>query len=171
MSSVAEQLRSAREAQGLSLHDLAELTKIRSDHLEALERADYDPFPAPVYIRGSVRTCASFLKMDVPAVMAALDAELARSPDLSGPPSLTGARRGPLDWITYQLSRVNWRVTGVLVVVLALIGGGVWAWKAISSTAREDPLKRLGPGMYRGSLSEGDTLVAITNTPSAAGRR
>src|SRR4029453_41978 len=79
MPSVAEQLRRAREAQGLSLRELAELTKIRADHIRALEEANYAPFPAPVYIRGSVRTCATLLKMDVAAVVNDLDRELAQS--------------------------------------------------------------------------------------------
>ncbi len=173
MSTVAEQLRHAREAQGLSLRDLADLTKIRSDHLEALEQANYAPFPAPVYIRGSVRTCASFLKLDVQAILAALDAELANSPEFREPPSLTGEHRGPLDWITYQLSRINWRITLIIVVVLAVVAGGSLGWKAWSQRLREDPLSRLGPGLYRGPApSEGDVLpipaaaAPATNAPT-----
>ena len=169
MSSVAEQLRQAREAQGLSLHDLAELTKIRSDHIEALEAANYDPFPAPVYIRGSVRTCATFLKMDVPAVLASLDAELSKSPEFSSPPSLSGGRRGPLDWLTYQLSRVNWRITGVIGGFIALVSAGYFGWKAWSLRLREDPLARLGSGLHTPmAVSEGDILSIPTNPVSTS---
>lgn len=165
MSSVAEQLRQAREAQRLSLHDLAELTKIRSDHIEALETANYEPFPAPVYIRGSVRTCATFLKMDVPAVLAALDAELSRSPEFSSPPSLSGGRRGPLDWLTYQLSRVNWRIAGTLGGIVAFGAAGYFGWKAWSVSLREDPLAKLGPGLHTPlAIAEGDILSIPTNT-------
>lgn len=171
MSSVAEKLRQAREAQGLSLHDLAELTKIRSDHLEALEQAHYDPFPAPVYIRGSVRTCATVLKLDVPAVLAALDAELAGSPEFSDPPSLTGEHRGPLDWVTYQLSRVNWRVAGVAGVAILLLAGIVWGWRAGMRKLREDPLSHLGPGIYNSSVvAEGDLLPLPTPATNQGGR-
>ena len=174
MSSVAEQLRQAREAQGLSLRDLAESTKIRSDHLDALEKADYSPFPAPVYIRGSVRTYASFLKLDVPAVLAALDAELSQSPEFSGPPSLTGERRGPLDWITYQLSRVNWRLAGVLLLLVAVVSGGLIGWQAWNRRLQEDPLSRLGPGIHKPAPIPGDLLpipAAPPNPPPAGGRR
>jgi len=164
MSSVAEQLRQAREAQGLSLRNMADATKIRTDHLDALERADYEPFPAPVYIRGSVRTYAGFLKLDVPAVLAALDAELAQSPNLSGPPSLTGERRGPLDWVTYQLSLVNWRLTGLAVLILAVVGGGLIGWQFWNRRMQEDPLGHLGPGMYRPTAAAGaDVLPIPTN--------
>lgn len=171
MSSVAEQLRQAREAQGLSLHDLAELTKIRSDHIEALEASNYDPFPAPVYIRGSVRTCATFLHLDVPAVLAALDAELAQSPEFSSPPSLTGGQRGPLDWLTYQLSRVNWRVLSVVGGTIAVVGGGYYGWQAWSQRMREDPLSRLGPGVHKpAAIAEGDILSIPTNTSAVISR-
>ena len=167
MSSVAEQLRRAREAQGLSLRELAELTKIRVDHLEALEEGNYHPFPAPVYIRGSVRTCAGFLKLDVAEVLAALDAELSKSPEFSGPPSLTGARRGPLDWLTYQLSRVNWRLSGIVIAVVVVVGGGLFGWRAWNQRQQEDPLSRLGPGLYRPApLGEGDVLPLPTNAPA-----
>lgn len=170
MPSVAEQLRSAREAQRLSLHDLAETTKIRADHLEALENGNYDPFPAPVYIRGSVRTYAAALKLDVPAVLAALDAELAKSPDLSGPPSLTGERRGPLDWLTYQLSRVNWRLAGVVIGVIAIVSGGLIGWQIWNRRVHEDPLGQLGPGLYRprATTADGDILAVPTNAPIPA---
>jgi cytoskeletal protein RodZ len=174
MSSVAEQLRQAREAQGLSLRDLAESTKIRSDHLDALEKADYSPFPAPVYIRGSVRTYASFLKLDVATVLAALDAELSQSPEFSGPPSLTGERRGPLDWITYQLSRVNWRLAGALLLLVAVVSGGLIGWQAWNRRLQEDPLSRLGPGIHKPAPIPGDLLPIPTtppNPPPSGGRR
>jgi cytoskeletal protein RodZ len=170
MPSVAEQLRRAREAQGLSLHDLAELTKLRSDYLDALEHANYDPFPAPVYIRGSVRNCASHLKLDVSAVLADLDAELADSPEFSEPPSLTGQHRGPLDWLTYQLSRANWIRAAWAALLLLVVLGGLWLWRTWSQRGTEDPLKRLGPGMYQPArpIAESDLLPLPTNAATPA---
>ena len=65
MATVAQHLRVAREAQKLSITQIAEVTKIRTDHIRALEDGNYDIFAAPVYIRGFVRTYATFLKLDV----------------------------------------------------------------------------------------------------------
>ena len=59
MSTVAEQLREAREAQNLTVYQVAEITKIRTDHIRALDEGNYDVFSAPVYIRGSVRSSDS----------------------------------------------------------------------------------------------------------------
>ena len=64
MSTVAEQLRAAREAKNLSVEQIAEITKMRSDHVRALEEGNYGAFSAPVYIRGFVRTYSRLLKLD-----------------------------------------------------------------------------------------------------------
>src|SRR3989304_4790689 len=89
MPTVAEQLRASREAQHLTVHQVADVTKIRTDHLRALEEGNFDVFTAPVYIKGFTRSYATLLKLDVPRVMAQLDAELAETEKFSEPPNLT----------------------------------------------------------------------------------
>src|SRR5947199_5149332 len=115
MATVAEQLRHGREAQKLSLTQIAETTKIRSDHLAALEEGNFNVFPAPVYIRGFVRTCSTLLKLDVPQVMSSLEAELGQTVKFREPPPLTAQPKTPIDFVMLQLSKVNWR-GGALVV-------------------------------------------------------
>jgi len=56
MATVGEQLRLAREAQNLNVYQVAEITKIKTDHIRALESGTYDMFSAPVYIRGFIRS-------------------------------------------------------------------------------------------------------------------
>ena len=55
MPTVAEQLRAAREAKKLSVQQVADATKIRTDHIRALEDGNFNVFSAPIYIRGSVK--------------------------------------------------------------------------------------------------------------------
>src|SRR6185503_17629967 len=107
MPTVAEQLRTAREAKKLTVHEVADTTKIRTDHIRALEAGDFDVFTAPVYIRGFVRCYATLLKLDVPAVMSSLDAELGQTEKFSEPPPLSNQQRGVLDFIMLQLSKLN----------------------------------------------------------------
>lgn len=71
MPTVAEQLRQAREARNLTVQQVADVTKIRTDHLRALEEGNFDMFSAPVYIRGFVRTYSTLLKLDVRQTMGA----------------------------------------------------------------------------------------------------
>ena len=80
---------------------------MRTDHLRALEEGNFEVFSAPVYIRGFVRTYATLLKLDVPQVMAALEAELGASRKFSEPPPLAQHPRGMVDLLMLQLSRVE----------------------------------------------------------------
>lgn len=148
MPSVAEQLRRGREAQRLDIYQVAEVTKIKTDHLRALEAGDYGVFSAPVYIRGFVRTCASMLKLDVPKVMAELESELAKDPRFHEPPPLTKRSGGALDLVTLQLSKANWRLAVAALALLVLLFV-VLSWIRSSIQKRSDPLKKLGPGLYQ----------------------
>ena len=76
MPTVAEQLRAAREARNLSINEVAEITKMRGDHIRALEEGNFDVFVAPVYIRGFTRTYGTLLKLDVPQLIKALEPRL-----------------------------------------------------------------------------------------------
>ena len=108
MSTVAEQLRQAREAKNLTEQQVVEITKIRTDHLRALEEGNFDVFSAPVYIRGFVRSYATLLKLDVPQIMSALEAELAGTTKFAEPPSLAEHKHSSVDFLMLQLSKVDW---------------------------------------------------------------
>lgn len=158
MPTVAEQLRAAREAQGLTVYQVADLTKIKTDHVRALDEGNFDVFSAPVFLRGFVRTYAASLRLDVPSIMATLDQELSGTEKFSEPPPLTNERKGMIDWITLLLSRVNWSVALPLLLIIALIVGGFFGYRAWRTAQTEDPLKNLGPGMIQESKDPGKTL-------------
>jgi cytoskeletal protein RodZ len=153
MSTVAEQLHLAREAKSLTVHQVAEVTKIRTDHIRALEEGNFNVFSAPVYIRGFVRTYATLLKLDVAQLMSALDGELGKTEKFHEPPQLTNKRRGTLDFITLQLSKVNWRTSVIgLIAAGALLGtvSAVLIWRHHQA---KDPLAHLDPGVYKPAQS------------------
>ena len=159
MPTVAEQLRVAREAQGLTVHQVADITKIRTDHIRALEDGNFSMFAAPVYIRGFVRTYAALLKLNVESVVVALDAELGQTDKFREPPPLTSGQRGFLDVLMLQLSKVNWRVAlpslGVALVLLL----GFLGYRAWRQHQNKDPLNGLGPGLHQpASGGSGNTL-------------
>ena len=157
MPTVAELLREAREEQKLNIYQVAEITKIKTDHIRALEAGQYDAFSAPVYIRGFVRTYAKALRLDVAQVSSALDAELARTERFSGPPPLEDRPRGALDFFMLQLSKLNWRFVGTL------LGVGIVLLVLFTSLRgcggrKSDPLKNLGPGLYQPTNATGELL-------------
>jgi cytoskeletal protein RodZ len=158
MATVSEQLRLAREAQQLDIYQVAEITKIKTDHIRALESGNFDIFSAPVYIRGFIRTYASMLKLDVPQILADLEAELGQSEKFREPPPLTNRPRGILDYLTLWFSRMNWRIAVALFALLIFL---VLAVIVIKSHTRKpaNPFKNLGPGLYQPPKgSTGETL-------------
>ena len=163
MSTVSEQLRQAREAKNLTAQQVVEITKIRTDHLQALEEGNFDVFSAPVYIRGFVRTYSTLLKLDVPQVMTALEAELAQTPKFSEPPPLVERPRGVIDLFMLQLSKVDWPkgLIALGVVVVVVLAFSTWfSWK------HYDPLKGLKPAIYQSTQTvAGDTLPLPTPAP------
>jgi len=168
MPTVSEQLRRAREQQQLDIYQVAEVTKIKTDHVRALESGNFEIFSAPVYIRGFVRTYGTMLKLDVPRLLAELEAELGRSERFRDPPPLTNAPRGALDFFMLQLSRLNWRIAFAAPAVL------LFAFLAITlirnrAAEPDDPLKHLEPGVYQQRPGQGnDTLPLPTPAPAPA---
>ena len=163
MSIVAEQLRQAREAKKLTVEQVVEITKIRTDHLRALEAGNFDVFSAPVYIRGFVRTYSNLLKLDVPQVMSALDVELAQTTKFAEPPPLVEHPGGVLDFLMLQLSKVDWR-KGLIglgaVVALVVVVSSYVSWR------QHDPLKSLKPGLYQSTQNlSGETLPLPAPAP------
>jgi cytoskeletal protein RodZ len=156
MSTVAQQLRQAREARHLTEQQVVEITKIRTDHLRALEEGNYDVFSAPVYIRGFVRSYATLLKLDVPQVMSALEAELAGTTKHAEPPPLAERTHGSVDYLMLQLSKVDWQkaLIGLGIVIAVVAAASLWVnWR------HRNPLKGLKPGVYQSPHGNtGDTL-------------
>jgi cytoskeletal protein RodZ len=167
MSTVAQQLQLAREAQKLTVNQVAEVTKIRTDHLRALEEGNFDIFSAPVYIRGFVRSYATLLKLDVPSVMADLDGELRKTDKFSEPPPLSDQRRGILDFLTLQLSKLNWRIALIVAIVLIVLGVFYFGRAVAHRRNAPNPLANLPPATYQPAQQSGETAPL----PSAPAQR
>ncbi|MEK7676437.1 MAG: helix-turn-helix transcriptional regulator [Verrucomicrobiota bacterium] len=167
MSTVAEQLRHAREAQHLTVHQVAELTKIRTDHIRALEEGNYDMFAATVYIRGFVRAYATLVKLDVAQLMTVLAAELAQTTKFREHPKLTKAQPHRwLDAFMLQLSSVNWRLVLLLLLLAVITAAGIWGYRTWHNNRTQDPLRQLGPGLYQPKQSTGGEVLPLsTNVP------
>lgn len=167
MATVAEQLRKAREQRGLSIYQVAEATKIKTDHVRALEEGNYDAFVAPVYIRGFVRTYAALVKLETPAVLAALDEELGKTERFRQPPSLSTEPPTALDQAMLWLTRVPWRIVlplGAVLVAGTLTWWGVHAWQ---QRRARDPLEKVGPGLYQPPKHKAaDTLLLPPAQPA-----
>jgi transcriptional regulator with XRE-family HTH domain len=64
----------ARKARGVTLEQAAAATRIRIRHLAALEDDRLAELPAPVYVRGYLRTYAGYLEVDADALVDVFEA-------------------------------------------------------------------------------------------------
>jgi cytoskeletal protein RodZ len=163
MGTVGEKLRQARESSGRTIREMSDVTKIRSDHLEALEQGQYKVFSAPVYIRGFVRSYAGALKLNVAETLLELDEELVQNPRFKEPPRLGTESKGMLDVFMLLLSKINWTVALPLLLLALLLLIGVISYRSYKHSRMNDPLKNLSPGLYQG-LPQGETLPVPVNT-------
>ncbi len=163
MPMVGELLRAAREQAGLTISQAAELTNLKSDHLRALEEADYGVFAAPVYAKGSMRTYAKLLKLDPVATVEQMSQELGEVGKFR---DAVGHERKPslLDRIMFHVSRVHWRVAVILLILVGGIVGGVYAyqqWRAQQVAEPSQPaafIEDLPAARYSAPVQPGETL-------------
>jgi cytoskeleton protein RodZ len=158
MSTVAEQLRQTREAQMLTVQQVVDVTKMRSDHVHALEQGDYTAFSAPVYIRGFVRGYAALLKLNVPEVMRQLEVELGQPGAAGATESLVPGGGSWVDRFMLGLSKVDWPKGGlVLLAVLAVAALG-FTFIFQSAHRKTDPLAGEKARMYQAPTNSGERL-------------
>jgi len=163
MPTVAEQLRAGREASKLSVAQVVEVTKLKADQIHALEEGNYESFSAGVYLRGSVRTYANLLKLDTAKLVAELDTELGSSKKFADDLPAAPRKRGGVDSLMLLLSRLNWGVAVVVIMLLVIVLGGNAAYRGWKNRKSSDPLKKLGSGMYQPAEQGGETLPLPTN--------
>lgn len=130
---VGEKLRAAREAQGVSLVDIATSTRIPQRHLEAIEKSNYASLPSITYALGFAKAYARAVDVDEVAIARELRGELATTYEPRAAPSpvydLDGPRRsapGGLVWVSL-----------IIVVLLVAAIGVYYGTDLIRGTAPE----------------------------------
>lgn len=75
-------LRETRQARGVTIDDVAQVTRIRPRYLEALEEERYDVLPTPVHVRGFLRNYAQYLSLDPEPLIARYNASRSMVKDI-----------------------------------------------------------------------------------------
>ncbi len=133
MGQLGDTLRERRTTLGITLAEAEEQTKIRGKLLAALEDGDYDRLPNPGYVRGYITSYARYLELDAPALLAMYRAETgaSRYHDIA-PQDTAVSPRG-------EQHAMPWRVGVAVVVVLAVLSIGVWAFIRLSRGPEKPP--------------------------------
>lgn len=137
-------LRTAREAQGLSVADIATRTRVPLRHLEAIEASDYSVLPSATYAIGFARAYARAVGVDEVRIAQMVREDVAklgrRTPEYE-PYEMTDPSRVPSRGITIV-------ALGIAIAVLVLVG--LW----------------YGTDMFRGSRTS-PADVSVAQVPAA----
>jgi cytoskeletal protein RodZ len=122
-SPVGERLRTAREAKGITLPEVASTTRIPIRHLEHIERGEWGALPAATYSVGFARSYATCVGLDPAEVGQELRQELGISRNNTASPAASyyepaDPARVPPRWVAI-----------VAVVLIALLVGGYLLWR------------------------------------------
>src|SRR5262245_39067010 len=80
MSSVGAYLRQLREARGVSLEEIARMTRVTHSYLVALEADDFALLPEPVFTRGFIRAYCQTLGESPDQALALFNGQIAPPP-------------------------------------------------------------------------------------------
>jgi cytoskeletal protein RodZ len=109
---VGDRLRAAREARGLSLAELAEVTKVRRAYLADIEAMRIDGLPSRPYAIGYVRAYAEALELDPDALVARFRAEM---------PEPDQTFRAPVGLAFQDRDKLPWFAAAAGVVMVAIL--------------------------------------------------
>ena len=130
---IGAQLRAAREAQGLTLAQVAAETRIPQRHLQTIEESNFAALPARTYAIGFSRSYAKLVGLDGESVAETVRAEL----DAQEPrPRHRPASFEPGDPARVPSSGLVWVVAGALVLLLV---GGFFFMRTLFAPAGELP--------------------------------
>jgi transcriptional regulator with XRE-family HTH domain len=69
IKTLGERLRGIREKAGVSIEEIAKVTKVNKKYLEYIEADDYDNLPSDVYVKGFLRNYSNFLGIEAKDVL------------------------------------------------------------------------------------------------------
>lgn len=124
---LGSKLQSLREEKGISLEEVAQITKIKISSLMAIENNDYENLPSSIYTKSFIKNYANFLGLDgsacVKEYLASIPTPKAKDKIFSIQQPITYQRRADHRTRTRKLP-----VIIVTVIILALVAGGLYFW-------------------------------------------
>lgn len=165
---IGERLRSARQALGLSLEEIENVTRIRRSFLVALEQEAFDLLPGPAYVRGFLRTYAAYLGIPSAELL-----DLYPTPSVGTKAGAIAPREFPVEVRITPATRLapgrRVLVGAGILVGLGVVALGVVLYEQVRQFA-ETPVSPPGPAAPRAGPS--NSYAAPTSgsprlTPSA----
>ena len=121
---VGSALRAAREGMGLAIDDIAQATRVRGAHLQALESFDFQSLPARPFVIGYVRAYARALGLETESVVARFRGEA---------PAVDDRLRAPWNLRDqFHRRRFGWIGVVVLMMITAVVAWNIFRHVSVS---------------------------------------
>ena len=159
-----EELRAAREAQGISLGDMAVRSRLSVAQLRALENEEVEKLPEPVYVRAFIRGCAQSLGLDGQALVNDYVARYSRGGNQPARGQVPDADPND-EYVIDGAPRHRTLKVALFVVLLAAVGAGIWTVYSdqLGLANGENEAQKIELG-----VSEGEKPAAAVEEKSAA---
>lgn len=169
VQSFGEYLKRERELREISLREISDDTKVSFRYLEALEEDNESRLPAPVFIKGFIRSYAQYIGLDPDEALLRYQ-EYQKGLESSGTRSAVGADPSTVAPPPRNRSLWIW-----VVLILLLVGGafyyGVHFWSC-SKAPQEDRFKIGFEEVFLGAVKAGKDVgsptVSAPETPESA---
>lgn len=139
MKELGQRLRDARERLGITLEEVENATRIRTYHLEALERGDIEALPSPVQARGFLGNYADYLGLDSNAVLLEYAEKIqSRRPKIHNPVARKELRSKPS--VQIRSRRPRWLSSDLFItatIILAVIVILIWGSSRLMQSIRQ----------------------------------
>ncbi len=122
--SLGMKLRSAREAKGMTVDELATATKINASFINAIENGRWDLLPGRVYLKTFTKLCAEVLGLDVTELYAMIDGLSGEKPKPAEPIKQVKPQEVFKDEPPQVKKRADYKLPIVAISVLIIIALG-----------------------------------------------
>ncbi|MGH0431383.1 helix-turn-helix domain-containing protein [Bacillus hominis] len=136
MTELGQKLTEAREAKGLSIDQLHEITKIQKRHLVAIEEGNYDVLPGAFYARAFIKQYADAVGLNGEELLVEYQSTIPQSEKHDVPQVSTGQKTQE----TMQKSS-SWPIADhmpKILIALLVIACGVVVWFVIQALTGKD---------------------------------
>jgi cytoskeleton protein RodZ len=177
MGQLGELLKEARQNKGVSLEEVEEELRIRSQYLQALEEEDFSIMPPRVYVKGFLRNYAIYLGLDpeeVRALYIGESVEKGRKPDFLSRAGRITEETGPRAFsMDMSLTQSRLLAFPLLITALALLAFflmGLWAFrKYFPLSAETEPETKATTTAVQLKPTFTPTAVVTQTTPTLVG--
>jgi len=128
-------LQQARISKELSIEDVSSRLRLGKDVIDAIENDKYDKLPAPIFVRGYMKSYASFVGVDVNQV---IDQYNQQTGEVKADISLAAAYVTPPAMTAIKDRKKRW-LPAIVAGVLVLTGLVVWMLIDTDSTEQSPP--------------------------------